>query len=110
MNWQDILKLNPVAKTPIARLVGAAVVEAGTVRPEEDATLNKSSDVDKTKELLGSGSYNLHEIVDDLFNIHHKLDTLKSEAIIDYHAVDKVEEAVEILRKEIREMKHRVLE
>mgnify|MGYP003155052296 CR=1 FL=1 len=45
MNWQDILKLNPVAKTPIARVVGATVVEAGTVRPEEDAKLNKSFDI-----------------------------------------------------------------
>tara|TARA_R100000458_G_scaffold59378_1_gene69788 strand:+ start:263 stop:391 length:129 start_codon:yes stop_codon:yes gene_type:complete len=41
MNWKDILKLAPVAKTPIARVVGASIAEAGTVRPEEDAKLNK---------------------------------------------------------------------
>jgi len=42
MNWQDILKLTPVSKTPIARLVGAAIADAGTVTPDEDATLNKA--------------------------------------------------------------------
>ena len=56
-------------------------------------------DVVKTEKWPGS----LDDMLEDLVEIHHKLDTAESQARIDYHAVDKVADAIEILRKEIRE-------
>lgn len=58
MNWQDILKLTPVSKTPIARLVGAAIADAGTVTPDEDATLNKAPPIRNPREAEFSDTSN----------------------------------------------------
>ena len=45
------------------------------------------------------------QLLRDLAEIHHKLDTLKTEGVIDYRSVDAVTDAMRELRKEIQEMR-----
>tara|TARA_A100001201_G_scaffold33088_1_gene35638 strand:+ start:245 stop:448 length:204 start_codon:yes stop_codon:yes gene_type:complete len=62
-------------------------------------------DVIKQREYNRQFRLQAKQLLKELAEIHHKLDELESEGAIDYHAVDKVEDAMTALRKEIKEMR-----